>query len=73
MQVAWDRYHNKRQEQQYITLMNMTGGFILLATGYLLATLVHAITILKVTIISCIVRRFIRAALEKLHVGQVHV
>ena len=57
----------------YITLYNMSGGFLLLAAGYGLALLVHIITILKVTAISYITRRWITAGLEELHVGQIHV
>ena len=71
--VAWDRYTNRKQSQPYIKLVHMGGCFILLATGYILAALVHIITLLKVKLLSYIWMRAMAILLVELHAGLTHM
>ena len=73
LNIEQDKYHAKKDDIQYITNLHLTSGYMLLLTGYLLAALVHTMTVLKTNLIAFITMKLLGAALEGFHVGKVHV
>lgn len=70
--IAEDKYRRQKAAPEYITFLHMTGGYILLLAGYMLAALCHVITVIKFRLNSYMVMAVIHAALVEVNAGQMH-
>ena len=64
---------NRKEDPNYIPFVQMTGGFVVLLAGYIMAVLVHIITILKMNLIYYITTIFICVAMVDVQVRKTSV